>query len=339
MEGEDNCSDEVSKTRPVLTDITNRPAKRPFSLISGDDGDSQYKKQGYLGLENLVKKKCQFQFGEQSESRNKDKILLPPKDKEPCFKLPSRSDTSLSQKLNLSNHGNEEQNPLVVGEKGEERSTSGHAIESGNRDLSVANLELPQCGAVEIPTISASSDAKFPGLERCSQLKSDDAGANSIHDVQDLLKSCTCSFCTKALKKSQKEASMIVQKFSGLKDAVMHDLQRSDESSELESSLMLQWKSLFVHMENTYAQESSQLVSFNAITSALLTNNPKRHIPSLKEKVTHINLREKWGGLKPLQLLLSLKPVTALCQEEDSIGEDQVEGGRPRMLGGHKWIT
>lgn len=32
----DNFSDGIVKIRPALTDVTNRPEKRPFSLISGD---------------------------------------------------------------------------------------------------------------------------------------------------------------------------------------------------------------------------------------------------------------------------------------------------------------
>ena len=57
----------------------------------------------------------------------------------------------------------------------------------------------------------------------------------------------------------------MLQKFSALKDKVVHDPQSSAESSKLELSLMEQWKSLLVHMENTFAQETKQLVSFNAI--------------------------------------------------------------------------
>lgn len=74
-----------------------------------------------------------------------------------------------------------------------------------------------------------------------------------------------CSYLL-AIKKSQKEAKTIIQKISGLENTVMHGQHQSQESLELELSLVHQWKALFVQMQNIYTQESSQLVSFNAIT-------------------------------------------------------------------------
>lgn len=73
-----------------------------------------------------------------------------------------------------------------------------------------------------------------------------------------------------ALKKSQKDASNAVQKLSEIKDSVMPDQQSSSESSKLELALMHQWKSLFDFMENTFAEESRQLVSFKCYLSSVL---------------------------------------------------------------------
>ena len=69
-----------------------------------------------------------------------------------------------------------------------------------------------------------------------------------------------------ALRKSQKEARLVVQKFSGINDThtIIHE-QGGIDPSDLESSLMHQWKSLFVHMQNILGHESRQLVSFCAI--------------------------------------------------------------------------
>lgn len=63
-----------------------------------------------------------------------------------------------------------------------------------------------------------------------------------------------------ALKKSQKEANILVQRSTTNKAVDMHG-QEKPEVVDLRSSLMGQWRSLFSHMEDMFAQESSQLVS------------------------------------------------------------------------------
>ncbi|RDX60137.1 hypothetical protein CR513_61749, partial [Mucuna pruriens] len=279
MGSKDNLSDGFFKSRPHLTDVTNRPAKRPFSLVSGEDGASQFTKQTCLGVESLAKNKSQLQ--------HEDRVFFQPNENHPIL-LPFCDDTSRSfLKPILPNEEREEQNPLDLenfkfGEKGErivpaERAAE-RAVESGDKGIcGDDDLGSPKHGTGKMPTISASHDSKFLGLKPCSGHEVD-GGANSVSDAADL-KSCTCSFCSKAayiwsdlhyqdakgrlsaIKKSQKEAKIIIQKFSGLEDTVMHDQHRSDESSKLEVSLVQQWKSLFVQMQNTYAQESSQLES------------------------------------------------------------------------------
>lgn len=73
-----------------------------------------------------------------------------------------------------------------------------------------------------------------------------------------------------ALRKSQKEARLVVQKVSGINDTrtIINEQQGATDPSDLESTLMHQWKSLFVYMENILGLESRQLVSFCAITCA-----------------------------------------------------------------------
>lgn len=70
-----------------------------------------------------------------------------------------------------------------------------------------------------------------------------------------------------ALRKSQKEARLVVQKVSGINDTrtIINEQQGATDPSDLESNLMHQWKSLFVYMENILGHESRQLVSFCAI--------------------------------------------------------------------------
>lgn len=61
---------------------------------------------------------------------------------------------------------------------------------------------------------------------------------------------CFCVYL--ALKKSQKEASFLVEKCGKGKQT---------DVSELESGLMNQWRSHFLHMEDIFVNESNQLVS------------------------------------------------------------------------------
>ena len=235
MVSEDNFSDGVFKARTVLSDVTNRPAKRPFSSISTTDsphksthnvdGDTQFAKQVCLGVENLVKNKCQSQFGSNTFHNDKDKVPFQPKGNNPSLKLPfCGADTSLqnfsSQRSNsTSNDVSEEHNLLgggVVtsfgfGEDAQGRIACGvsegrpvteglsnRAIQSDDREVcAVDKLASSKCVAVEPPTISASNDFGFLGLERCSALKRVSSGANSAASSGDLLKYCTCSFCSK----------------------------------------------------------------------------------------------------------------------------------------------
>ncbi|KAG6657536.1 uncharacterized protein LOC122306740 isoform X1 [Carya illinoinensis] len=77
----DNFADGFGKTRPALADVTNR--KRAFSSVMGDlglksvdgygkkvdgeDGNSQFAKKVCLGVENLIKEKCETVLAVDSE--------------------------------------------------------------------------------------------------------------------------------------------------------------------------------------------------------------------------------------------------------------------------------
>ncbi|KAL1364881.1 hypothetical protein HN51_013023 [Arachis hypogaea] len=307
MVTEENFSDRVLNfnTRPALSDVTNRPSKRPFSSISGDsprkttsDGDSHF-----------AKKKFHFQLGAKlsTQFNDNDKLQFPEKGKNPslsflfCDAVSDASLRTLSSQTSdpQTNNLPEGQNffggagvtSLGLGNDVLDRNPSGvpegipitegfsnRVIQNDDTEVCVDKLASSKSVAVEPPVISASHDFGFPGLERCSALKGV-SGANPSVDSVDLLKQCTCSFCSKAayiwsdlhyqdvkgrlsaLKKSQKEASTTLQRFSDLKEKLVHDPQSSTESSKLELTLMEQWKSLFVHMGNTFAQETKQLES------------------------------------------------------------------------------
>ncbi|XP_058731478.1 uncharacterized protein LOC131603213 [Vicia villosa] len=265
MESEDNFSDTVIKPRSALTDMTNRPLKRQLSSISGDD----------VGVENLLKKKC--------HREDKGKSL--------CVELPLSGNNS-SQEPSLPSGGTDDSNDSYVGfsQKSQGGSQSYDFVDRGfERDdrgnCVVDDLGLNKCaGGVVEPSIVSGSN--FPGLERCAGLKGHGGGANSDAHVGgdvsvELLKNCTCSFCSKAayiwsdlhyqdvkgrltaLRKSQKDARLVVQKVSGINDTrtIINVQQGATDPSDLESTLMHQWKSLFVYMENILGHESRQLES------------------------------------------------------------------------------
>ncbi|XP_004504057.1 uncharacterized protein [Cicer arietinum] len=248
MESQDNFTDGVFKTRSALTDMTNHPSKRPLSLISGDDR-----------VDNLVKKKRQC-------NDNKGKNL--------CFELPFCGDNSSSQEPSLPSGGTDDSNDSFVGRHSNEGFIDRTVDINEMERCVVENLGSDKCAAgVVEPRIVSSSN--FPGLERC--VNSDASAGVGV----DLIKNCTCSFCSKAayiwsdlhyqdvkgrltaLRKSQKEARLVVQKFSGINDThtIINQQQGGIDPSNLESTLLHQWKSLFVHMENILGHESRQLES------------------------------------------------------------------------------
>lgn len=79
-----------------------------------------------------------------------------------------------------------------------------------------------------------------------------------------------CFFFLSALRKSQKEAGILVNKYARGKQADIHSQVNSNKSLKLVSDLTGLWRSHFRHMEDMFANESSQLVSVDFL--ALLDN-------------------------------------------------------------------
>ncbi|CAK7334593.1 unnamed protein product [Dovyalis caffra] len=123
----------------------------------------------------------------------------------------------------------------------------------------VGRLASDKYGSVEWSRLPNSQGLKSFELEKCTTLKGD--VCTNLKAGADMLKTCSCSFCLKALRKSHKEAGILVNKYSRGKQTDIHSQVNSIKSSKLESDLNDQWKSLFRHMEDTFASESSQLVS------------------------------------------------------------------------------
>lgn len=63
------------------------------------------------------------------------------------------------------------------------------------------------------------------------------------------------------LKKSQKEASSLIQRNGKGKPTDIHGSENSNNSANSEFDLMGQWTSLFLNMEGILARESNHLVS------------------------------------------------------------------------------
>lgn len=71
-----------------------------------------------------------------------------------------------------------------------------------------------------------------------------------------------------AIKKSQKDASILVDRSCRGKGIWKEGPEKNIEAANIESSLLGQWKSLFQHMEHIFQHEAEELVS---LLTVLLT--------------------------------------------------------------------
>ncbi|XP_023544544.1 uncharacterized protein LOC111804093 [Cucurbita pepo subsp. pepo] len=148
-----------------------------------------------------------------------------------------------------------------------------HVSRHGEKDIGIGKIGSSNLDSTQWSRLPISEGSKSLALERCSGFKTDNCANLGMYD--DLLKTCSCSFCLKAsyiwsdlhyqdikgrisaLKKSQKDASILAQKSSKEKETY-HD-QGNSSKSKLEFDLCGQWMSLFRHMEDMFAHEGSQL--------------------------------------------------------------------------------
>ncbi|KAF5737978.1 hypothetical protein HS088_TW13G00871 [Tripterygium wilfordii] len=328
----DNLTDEVSKKRAVLGDVTNTVGKRGFSLGSGDfvlkpggdteDADIQLRKQICLGLENLVKEKCKIEnlvdAKEKGLSVQKDSLpassafeisqenaafvteknapavkeasglvdagdnssIIGDSVTKSCLGVDDASRDSCASRGTLPTHseGNSQdgEDKEVIGSNPGLEGLVSPVFNSENKDIGFGRFAANKYGSVEWSRLRNAQDSKSFELERCTGLKSNTCV--NLEAGDDLLKACSCSFCLKAayiwsdlhyqdikgrksvLKKSQKEASLLVSKMGRGKQSEIHHGQESSKiSTNLESDLTSQWRSLFLHMEDIFAHESDQL--------------------------------------------------------------------------------
>ncbi|CAN4106426.1 unnamed protein product [Withania somnifera] len=137
------------------------------------------------------------------------------------------------------------------------------------------NLVMSQSGSVDFARLPESQESRVK-FEICAgtQTCEDNSGLNaSIGSI----KACSCTFCTKAaymwldlhyqdtkgrisaIKKSQKEASLWVERNVKGKELQKDGPVKNSEAANLESQLIGHWKSLFQHMEHIFQHEADQL--------------------------------------------------------------------------------
>lgn len=141
----------------------------------------------------------------------------------------------------------------------------------------VDDLVQSQTGSVDHNRLPLSQESRCFGLERCTNPKGGDC--SNTNAVIEMIKACTCSFCTKAayiwtdlhyqdfkariatIKKSEKEASLFAERNCRSMDTEKHGNtpQIATGVSSLESELMGQWTSLFSQMEKIYEHEGNHL--------------------------------------------------------------------------------
>ncbi|PON55009.1 DNA-directed RNA polymerase subunit beta [Parasponia andersonii] len=179
------------KTRPALGDLTNRPAKRGFSMILGDSGlksrdgycnnvdgpigDSKFAKQPRLGVEDFLREKCSTDVGVDGN----EKGLFLADDKQSSGSSSTSSDTDASQentesfissmlkqvkKSNVLVDGGVRQNVVEVGD--------------ASRDSSMSSISMPTCSGLWSKDCSGAVEMNYRDDEE-ERHASDDTKAQS----------------------------------------------------------------------------------------------------------------------------------------------------------------
>lgn len=187
-----------------------------------------------------------------------------------------------------------------------EENISPEGTQSDINDLDYHNADnfvLSQSGSIDCTILPQSQESRVLGRDKSTELKENECaqmtgGPNSI-------KTCSCSFCTKAayiwldlqqkdikarlsaLKKSQKDASILAERSCRIKVNEKHGAESINRASKMESHLMHQWRSLFQHMADIWEVESNQL------ESSLLPLNSLRDKCKAEMELINAKLSEK----------------------------------------------
>ncbi|XP_076960471.1 uncharacterized protein LOC143636870 isoform X2 [Bidens hawaiensis] len=247
--------------RSALGDVTNQVSKRGFSFISNSDAKSAVdfdKDESFRS----AKKECTRADDSQKENNATEceiKETCPPGVRQNAAPTSSIVDVVSNAELAHAIPLGENAPDVIVETEEDERTDL--ALVDGN-DVSHDNLDSSKDEYLDCSRFFESQESKC-GLEK--------TGDGFSSECMDMIKACPCSFCMKAaclwsdlhyqdikgriaaIKKSQKEATILVNRNS--KDAARN----FEKVSNLESDLMGRWKSLFVHMEDIFIREGTQL--------------------------------------------------------------------------------
>lgn len=142
-------------------------------------------------------------------------------------------------------------------------------------DHNADNFVLSQSGSIDCAVLPQSQESRVFGIDKSTELKEDECAHMTVGT--NAIKACSCSFCTKAayiwldlhqkdikarlsaLKKSQKDASILAERSCRIKVNETHSVESITRASKLESHLKHQWRSLFQHMSDIWEAESNQL--------------------------------------------------------------------------------
>ncbi|CAN8298983.1 unnamed protein product [Cochlearia groenlandica] len=182
-------------------------------------------------------------------------------------------DTNNGFSSEFKNSSNDSEDEKTHGDGKEISFESGHRDDA--RDFKAASTTSSSSGggglALSVLSSETQNQQRCFELSRCSNVNKEE------HVEDDLLKSCSCSFCLKAayiwsdlqyqdlkgrlsvLKKSQKEASLLIQRNDKERLTDLRYSVNSASSANLESNLEGQWKSLFLSMGDILAHESNNL--------------------------------------------------------------------------------
>ncbi|KAI3776588.1 hypothetical protein L1987_46374 [Smallanthus sonchifolius] len=277
--------------RSALGDVTNQVGKREFSLISTSGikpGDECI---------HFAKKECRRV--DSSKKENIDSVSkIAGEIKEPC--PPDVRENAKSTSSSAVKAGDVVgeccQPPQLVyaipSDVIVEDETTDSAIipQIESKGVAEDNLGMDDGNDVSLDNFDSSKDenldcSRFPesqeskcGLESCIGQKGD----RFSRACMDMIKACPCSFCVKdyvvllhnsaaclwsdlhyqdikgriaAIKKSQKEAAILVNRNS--RDVATN----FEKFSNMESDLTGRWKLLFLHMEDIFVREGTQLAA------------------------------------------------------------------------------
>ncbi|KAK4785097.1 hypothetical protein SAY86_001786 [Trapa natans] len=289
-----------SRGRNVLGDLTNRPLKRGLSFVLDDalsnsrdpKGKSKVLRTGdSMECEKLISEDKVVGVGKLSSFLKErgdlnDQISsssVPPSLSGDIYSVGGLG-TGFPDEGRQSSDKDESATPMVI-----EDLVLGGDISHADKNFGVGKLASNKSGSIEWSRLPLNSQVGTFELEKCKFLKGSEA---RTCQGKDLIGDCSCSFCLKAayiwsdlhyqdikgrvnaLRKSQKEASILLHEISKGKDIGANIFSNTSKPSELdlESSLVNQWRSLFLHMENVLAQENNQLQANYTALSDLREN-------------------------------------------------------------------